>query len=392
MRRLEKISEKIEKNFEKGKPLHPFYSLFDAADTFLLTPKDITKTGSHIRDAVDMKRAMMTVIVALLPTLLFGLWNIGYQHNYSIDGSTELHILSNFWYGFLVWLPIVITVYVSGLSVEIIFAQIRKHQVAEGFFVTGMLIPLIVPPGIPLWIVSLATIFAVIFGKEVFGGNGYNFLNPALLARAFIFFAYPSVISGNKVWIADKADAFSGATPLDICKNAADAGLNANELLQQLPSIFDSFIGIIPGSIGETSKLAILLGGIILVITGVASWRIMVSTMAGGYLTALLFNLFGSGAYAAVPAHQQILMGGLLFAAVFMATDPVSSTHTRQGEIIFGLLIGILTILVRQWNQGYVEGLVLGLFLMNVLAPLIDWCVIQLNINKRKRRAIKARV
>ncbi|MDR3047072.1 MAG: NADH:ubiquinone reductase (Na(+)-transporting) subunit B [Bacteroidales bacterium] len=386
MRWLENLSEKAEKWFEKGKPLHPFYAFFDAIDTLLLTPKETTKMGSHIRDSIDNKRIMMTVIIALMPPLLFGLWNMGYQHFLSL-GITDTNIWGNFWYGFFKFLPLVITTYATGLIVEIFFAQIRGHQVAEGFFVTGMLIPMIMPPEIPLWIVSLATIFAVVIGKEIFGGNGFNFLNPALLARAFVFFAYPSVISGEKVWIADQADAFSGATPLIMCKNAAEAGLTPGELVSQLPSVMDCFIGIIPGSIGETSKLAILLGAVILVFTGVASLRIMISALAGGYVTALLFNIFGSTAYSQIPAHQQLLMGGFMFAAVYMATDPVSSTHTRQGQFIYGILIGVLTFLVRQLNQGYAEGLVLGLFLMNVLAPLIDWCVIELNINKRKKRA-----
>jgi len=379
MRWINYWSEKMEKWFEKGKPLHPFYALFDAMDTFLLTPKTLTATGSHIRDSIDMKRIMMTVIMALMPPLLFGLWNVGYQHYLSIGMS--VNFWQQFWYGFVKWLPIVITVYVSGLAVEIIFAQIRGHQVAEGFFVTGMLIPMIMPPDIPLWIVSVATVFAVLFGKEVFGGNGYNFLNPALLARGFVFFAYPSVISGDKVWIAEKADAFSGATPLAIATSA-----ETSSQLEHLPSTLDMLIGIIPGSIGETSKVAILLGAVMLIFTGVASWRIMVSVVLGGYLTALLFNIFGNSIYASVPAHQQMLMGGLLFATVYMATDPVSSAHTRIGQIIYGLLIGILTIVVRHLNRGYSEGLILGLFLMNVLSPLIDWCVIQLNIEKRKRR------
>ncbi|MDR1346203.1 MAG: NADH:ubiquinone reductase (Na(+)-transporting) subunit B [Bacteroidales bacterium] len=381
MRWIKNLSKKAEKRFEKGKPLHPFYALFDAVDTFLLTPKTITTRGSHIRDAVDMKRIMITVIVALMPPLLFGLWNLGYQHYLSIG------IHAGFWqqfgYGFMKWLPMVIVTYASGLLIEIIFAQIRGHQVAEGFFVTGMLIPMIMPPDIPLWIVSVATMFAVLFGKEVFGGNGYNFLNPALLARGFVFFSYPAVISGDKVWIAEKADAFSGATPLAIASSAEYA-----DQLLYLPSTFDMLAGIIPGSIGETSKIAILLGAFILIFTGVASLRIMISVVAGGYFTALLFNIFGTSVYASVPAYQQMLMGGLFFATVYMATDPVSSTHTRAGQVIYGLLIGGLTIAVRHLNKGYVEGLILGLFLMNVMAPLIDWCVIQLNIEKRKQRQV----
>ncbi|HPY81161.1 MAG TPA: RnfABCDGE type electron transport complex subunit D, partial [Bacteroidales bacterium] len=238
---FEKWSNKLGKQFEKGKPLYPLHSFFDAVDTFFLTPKDVTTKGCHIRDAVDMKRIMITVIIALFPPLLFGLWNIGYQHFTSL--GLEVSIWQSFLYGFLKWLPLVIVVYVSGLTVEIIFAQRRKHQVAEGFFVTGFLIPLILPPDIPLWIVAIATIFAVIFGKEVFGGTGYNFLNPALLARVFIFFAYPSVISGDNVWIAEKADAYSGATPL---------GNIMNDNLSQIPSILELCIGNIPGSIGET--------------------------------------------------------------------------------------------------------------------------------------------
>ncbi|MDR1113041.1 MAG: NADH:ubiquinone reductase (Na(+)-transporting) subunit B, partial [Bacteroidales bacterium] len=350
-----------------------------AVDTFLLTPKTITTRGSHIRDAVDMKRIMVTVIVALMPPLIFGLWNLGYQHYLSI--GMDAGFWQQFGYGFMKWLPMVIVTYASGLLIEIIFAQIRGHQVAEGFFVTGMLIPMIMPPDIPLWIVSVATMFAVLFGKEVFGGNGYNFLNPALLARGFVFFSYPAVISGDKVWIAEKADAFSGATPLAIASSAERA-----DQLACLPSTFDMLTGIIPGSIGETSKIAILLGAFILVFTGVASLRIMISVVVGGYFTALLFNIFGTSVYASVPAHQQMLMGGLLFATVYMATDPVSSTHTRAGQVIYGLLIGGLTIAVRHLNKGYVEGLILGLFLMNVMAPLIDWCVIQFNIEKRKQR------
>ncbi|MEG1556254.1 MAG: RnfABCDGE type electron transport complex subunit D, partial [Bacteroidales bacterium] len=234
---FEKWSEKLEKKFAKGKPLHVFHTLFDAVDSFILTPKEVTVKGSHIRDAIDMKRVMITVMVALLPPLLFGLWNIGYQHFLSL--GIETGFWKEFWYGFVKWLPLVLVVYASGLAVEIIFAYKRGHQVAEGFFVTGMLIPMIMPPGIPLWIVSIATIFAVIFAVEVFGGTGYNFLNPALVARAFVFFAYPSVISGDKVWIADKADAFSGATPL-----AQVAGGN----LDQLPSVMEMCIGTIPGS------------------------------------------------------------------------------------------------------------------------------------------------
>ncbi|MCQ2285295.1 MAG: NADH:ubiquinone reductase (Na(+)-transporting) subunit B [Bacteroidales bacterium] len=375
---LEKWSEKLTPYFEKGKPLHPFRALFDAADSFFLTPKSVTESGSHIRDAVDMKRIMITVMIALCPALLFGLWNIGYQHFMSIGAQVTLW--QAFWYGFLKWLPLVIVVYVSGLSVEIIFAQHRGHEVAEGFFVTGFILPMILPPDIPLWIVAVATIFAVLFGKEVFGGTGYNFLNPALLARAFIFFAYPSTISGNQVWIAESGDAITGATPLDMAHAyMADA----------LPSVFDMFIGTIPGSIGETSKIAILIGAAILLITQVASWKIMLTTIVGGFVTALCFNLFGTSVIAQIPAYQHLLLGGFLFGAVFMATDPVTAPHTQLGKYIFGLMVGILAMVIRIAGKGYAEGMMLSILLMNIFAPLIDYCVIQGNIKRRKNRKYK---
>lgn len=378
MNLFEKWSTKIGKKVEKGKPLHLFHSFFDAIDTFLLTPKDVTTHGCHIRDAVDMKRTMITVIIALFPPLLVGLWNIGYQHFSSL--GIAVSVWHSFLYGFLKWLPLVIVVYVSGLTVEIIFAQRRNHQVAEGFFVTGFLIPLILPPDIPLWIVAIATIFAVIFGKEVFGGTGYNFLNPALLARAFIFFAYPSVITGDKVWIADKADVYSGATPLGDIMNAH---------LTQLPSILELSLGNIPGSIGETSKIAILLGAFILIITRTGSFKIMLSVILGGALMGGLFNLIGTEASMQIPIYTQLLLGGFLFGAVYMATDPVTAPHTSKGKIVYGLLIGIFAILIRVANKGYPEGMMLAILLMNVFAPLIDYCVIQLNIRKRKGVAEK---
>ena len=354
--------------------MYTLHSFFDAVDSFFLTPKEVTTKGCHIRDAVDMKRIMITVIIALFPPLLFGLWNIGYQHFTSL--GLEVSIWQSFLYGFLKWLPLVIVVYVSGLKVEIIFAQRRKHQVAEGFFVTGFLIPLILPPDIPLWIVAIATIFAVIFGKEVFGGTGYNFLNPALLARAFIFFAYPSVISGDNVWIAEKADAYSGATPL---------GNIMNDNLSQIPSILELCIGNIPGSIGETSKIAILIGAFILIITRTASFKIMLSVITGGLLMGGIFNLIGTQPIMQIPAYTQILLGGFLFGAVYMATDPVTAPHTSKGKIIYGLLIGIFAILIRTANKGYPEGMMLAILLMNIFAPLIDYCVIQLNIRRRKK-------
>ena len=367
---LTNFSDRIRKHFEKGKPLHCFSSLFDAIDTFLLTPRTVTTSGSHIRDAVDLKRIMITVMIALVPALLFGLWNTGYQHYFMLGQA------STFWrcfaYGFLKWLPMVIVTYVSGLAVEVSFAQWRGKQVEEGFFVTGFLIPMIMPPDIPLWIVAVATIFATFFAKEVFGGTGYNFLNPALVARAFVFFAYPSVISGNSVWVSGATDAMTGATPLSQLMNGGEP----------VSSYLDMFIGTIPGCIGETSKIAILLGAIVLLYTQVASWRIMLSVIAGGFITGSLFHLTG---LCPVNGWQQLLMGGFLFGAVFMATDPVTATHTKTGKYIYGLLIGILAIVIRVINKGYPEGMMLAILLMNIFAPLIDYCVLQIMIKKRKK-------
>ena len=367
------LSDRIRKNFEKGRPLHCFSSLFDAIDTFLLTPKTVTTSGSHIRDAVDLKRIMITVMIALCPALLFGLWNTGYQHYLALGQA------STFWtcfgYGFMKWLPLVIVTYISGLAVEVAFAQWRGKQVEEGFFVTGFLIPMIMPPDIPLWIVSVATIFSVFFAKEVFGGTGYNFLNPALMARAFVFFAYPSVISGNAVWVSEATEAITGATPLAPLMNGGE----------QTASFLDMFIGTIPGCIGETSKIAILIGATLLIYTQVASWRIMLSVIAGGFVTGALFHLTG---LSPVNGWQHLLMGGFLFGAVFMATDPVTATHTQSGKYIYGLLIGILAIIIRVINKGYPEGMMLAILLMNIFAPLIDYCVIQIKIKKRKQNIL----
>lgn len=367
---IEKIGNKLEPKFEKGKPLHCFHSLYDAVDTFLLTPKEVTTEGSHIRDAVDMKRIMITVMIALAPALLFGIWNIGYQHFLSQG------LGMNFWrcllYGFLKWLPLVIVTYVSGLTIEVIFAQRRGHQVAEGFFVTGFIIPMIMPPDVPLWIVAIATAFSVLFAKEVFGGTGYNFLNPALVARAFVFFAYPSVISGDAVWISEAADAISGATPLALAMNGT---------MEQMPSLADLFIGTIPGCIGETSKIAILLGALLLIYTQVASWKIIFSVLLGGLATGALFHATG---ICPLYGWQHLLMGGFLFGAVFMATDPVTAAHTNAGKYVYGFLIGVLAIVIRVINKGYPEGMMLAILLMNIFAPLIDYCIVQLKIRKRK--------
>ena len=350
-----------------------FNALFDAIDTFLRTPATVTDGRCHVRDAVDMKRIMITVMIALVPALVFGWWNVGFQHFrvlYNCDDCATLW--QCLWYGFLKWLPLVIVTYVSGLGVEVLFAQIRKEEVAEGFFVTGFLIPMIMPPDVPLWIVAVATIFAVLFGKEVFGGTGYNFLNPALLARAFVFFAYPSVISGDQVWISGN-DAVTCATPLAFVMNGHP---------ETVPSTAALFFGDIPGCIGETCKLAILLGAAILLFTQVADWRIMIPVFIGGYVTAVICKLTG---LCPIAAHDQLLMGGFMFGAVFMATDPVTATHTRNGKYIYGLFIGILAILIRTLNKGYPEGMMLAILLMNIFAPLIDWCVVQTHIKRRRK-------
>ncbi len=371
--------DKIKPNFEKGGKFPWLHSTFDAFETFAFVPKTTTSSGAHFRDAIDMKRTMTMVILALMPALLFGTYNIGFQHFHSIN--PELSFFEGFWdnllYGIIKILPIVVVSYVVGLSIEFGFAQWRKHEVNEGFLVTGMLIPLVMPPDVPLWQVALATAFAVVIGKEVFGGTGMNFLNPALLARAFLFFAFPSSMSGDNVWIAQKADAFSGATPL------AEMMMGA-----ELPStsFWDMFLGIMPGSIGETSAVAILLGAAFLLITGVGSWRIMLSVFMGGALMGLTFNLFGSNPYTQIPFYYHYVMGGFMFGAVFMATDPVTAAQTNKGKWIYGILIGVMAVLIRVVNPAYPEGMMLAILLLNVFAPLIDYYIVDANIRKRMKR------
>jgi len=312
----------------------------------------------------------------MVPALLFGIWNTGHMH--FVSHGIEADLWDKAWFGLLKVLPIIVVSYVSGLAVEFIFAQIRHHEVNEGFLVSGMLIPLIMPVDVPLWMVSVATVFAVIFGKEVFGGTGMNILNPALTARAFLFFAYPSHMSGDKVWIAEKADAYSGATPLA----DAAAGNTAN-----IPDAWSMFIGTIPGSIGETSTLAILLGGFILIFAGVGSWRIMFSVFAGGMAMGLIMNAFAVNAFMEIPAWHHLILGGFAFGAVFMATDPVTACQTFTGKYIYGFLIGFLAVLIRVFNPAYPEGMMLAILFMNVFAPLIDHYVVQANIKRRLNRA-----
>jgi Na+-transporting NADH:ubiquinone oxidoreductase subunit B len=303
------------------------------------------------------------------------MWNIGHQHFLSIAVTQDNWTM--FFYGFLKMLPIIIVSYVVGLGLEILFAQIRHHEVNEGFFVSGLLIPMIVPPETPLWEVAVAVAFAVVFGKEVFGGTGMNIVNPALIARAFLFFAYPGNMSGEHVWISDMGDAISGATPL----GKALVGNFSN-----MPSTYDMFMGNIPGSIGETSTLMILIGAAILLITGIANWRVMFSVFAGGYIMGLLFNLWGLNEYMHLEAYKHLLLGGFAFGAVFMATDPVTSAQTNKGMFIYGFLIGVIAILIRVFNPAYPEGVMLAILLMNVFAPLIDYYVVEANIKKRLKR------
>lgn len=358
------------------------HSTFEALESFLFVSNQVTTKGAHIRDALDMKRAMSVVVAAAVPALLFGMWNTGYQHNLSV--GLEADLWENFVFGFLKVLPIIVVSYVVGLGIEFAVAQIRGHEVNEGFLVSGILIPLIVPVDVPLWMVALATAFAVIIGKEVFGGTGMNILNPALTARAFLFFAYPSWMSGDTVWIEglakgqDVIDGFSGATPL---ANAA-AGM-----FEKIPSVWEMFLGTIPGSIGETSVIAILIGAVILVATGMGSWKIMFSMTAGGLAMGLLFNAFAANPYMEIPAWHHLILGGFAFGAVFMATDPVTAAQTERGKWIYGFLTGFLAILIRVLNPAYPEGVMLAILLMNVFAPLIDHYVIEANIKKRRLRA-----
>jgi len=380
MKFLRDFLDKQKPHFTKGGRFEKLHSTFDAFETFLFVPNKVTSSGAHIRDAIDMKRTMIVVVLSLIPALLFGIWNVGYQY-YASHGMAY-----DFWpiigFGLLKVLPILVVSYVVGLAIEFAFAQSRGHEVNEGFLVSGILIPLVMPPDVPLWMVALATAFAVIIGKEVFGGTGMNILNPALTARAFMFFAYPSEMSGDKIWIAEKADAFSGATPL--------GHLLVNEV-DKLPTNLSMFMGTIPGSIGETSTLAIILGGLVLVITGVGSLRIILSVVAGGIGMGLLFNLWGANEYMNIPAYQHLLMGGFAFGAVFMATDPVTAAQTAKGKLIYGFLIGVMAILIRVFNPAYPEGMMLAILLMNVFAPLIDHYVVQANIKKRLKR-VKAAV
>lgn len=382
MNALRKYIDKIKPNFEEGGKLHAFRSVFDGFETFLFVPNTTTKVGVSIHDSIDSKRIMSFVVIALIPALLFGMYNVGYQ-NYMAAGANG-SFLELFTYGALAVLPKVVVSYVVGLGIEFIVAQWKNEEIQEGFLVSGILIPLIVPINCPLWILALATAFAVIFAKEIFGGTGMNIFNVALVTRAFLFFSYPSEMSGESVWVAKDTifglgntlpDGFTAATPLGL----AGAGQPIDTSLQ------DMVIGLIPGSIGETSVIAIALGAIILLWTGIASWKTMFSVFIGGGLTAALFHAVNPE-LSPLNWYEHIFLGGFCFGAVFMATDPVTSARTEQGKYIFGFLIGVVAILIRVLNPGYPEGMMLAILLMNIFAPLIDYFFVQSNINKRAKR------
>ena len=386
MNGLRNLVDKIKPTFEKGGKLGFLHSTFDAFETFLFVPNTVTKRGTHVRDCVDLKRVMIMVVLALVPAMLFGIWNTGYQHNLAFGlnwGFTDIVL-----YGLAKVLPLYVVAYLVGLAIEFVSAQIQGHEVNEGYLVSGMLIPLIVPVDVPLWMLAIAVAFAVIIGKEVFGGTGMNIWNPALLTRAFLFFSYPSKMSGDTVWTGGVArfmeegtafqcgnglvDGFSGATPL------ADPTLANLE-----PKLMDMIIGTIPGSVGETSVIAILLGAILLIWTGVASWKIMFSSILGGLAIGYLGQAVGA---TDLPGYYQLIMGGFLFGTVFMATDPVTSAQTECGKWIYGFLVGALAVTVRLWNPGYPEGMMLAILLMNTFAPLIDHYVIESSIKRRAKK------
>ena len=385
MNSLRKKLDKLKPHFEEGGRFSKLRSVFEGFESFMFVSDKVTFRGSHIRDSIDMKRTMTVVIIALVPVLLFGAFNTGLQHFRSV--GAEVGILKSFWFGFLKILPLIIVSYVVGLGIEFIAAQIRGHEINEGYLVTGLLIPLIVPVDIPLWMLALAVAFAVILGKEIFGGTGMNIFNPALLARAFLFFSYPAWMTGDNVWTEglttgkNVIDGYSGATPLSLCA----AGDTAN-----LPSFLDMFIGTIPGSVGETSTIAILIGALILIVTGIGSWKIMVSVFGGGLAMGLLLNAISANTYMELPFYYHFVMGGFAFGAVFMATDPVTGSQTEKGKWIYGFLIGVLSIFFRVLNPAYPEGVMLAILLMNLFAPLIDYFVIQSSIKRRLRRALVA--
>ena len=382
MKALRKYLDKIKPNFEEGGKLHAFQSIFDGLEKFLFVPNTTSTVGTHIHDSIDSKRIMSMVVIAALPALFFGMYNVGYQ-NYLLAGKlAEASFFNVFFFGFLAVIPKVLVSYIVGLGIEFAWAQWKHEEIQEGFLVTGILIPLIIPVNCPLWILAIAVAFSVIICKEIFGGTGMNIFNPALCARAFLFFSYPSKMTGDSVWVAtnsilgfgnDLPDGFTAATPLGEIGVGADVPY----------TITDMITGFIPGSIGETSVIAIAIGAIILLWTGIASWRTMGSVFAGGIITAVIFNSLDM---TPISWYEHIVLGGFCFGAVFMATDPVTSARTSFGQYVYGALIGAMAIIIRVMNPGYPEGMMLAILFANMLAPLIDYCVVQTNINKRMKR------
>jgi Na+-transporting NADH:ubiquinone oxidoreductase subunit B len=399
LKSLRNFLNRIKPAFEEGGKLSALRSVFEGIETFLFVPNETSKSGVHIHDSIDSKRTMTVVILSLVPALLFGMYNTGYQHYLAI-GIAETHVMT-FLYGLLAVLPKIVVSYAVGLGIEFIVAQIRKEEIQEGFLVSGILIPMIVPIDTPLWMIAVATAFAVIFAKEVFGGTGYNIFNVALVTRAFLFFAYPAAMSGDKVFVrtADifglgagtPVDGFTGATPLGQIATASKeliGSFQVTDALNRPLSTMDMIVGLIPGSIGETSVIAILIGAAILLFTGVASWKTMFSVFAGGAAAVFGFNLIGTTVAMTVSPLEHLILGGFVFGAVFMATDPVTSARTETGKYIFGLLVGAMAIVIRVLNPGYPEGMMLAILLMNTFAPLIDHFVVESNVKRRLKRVV----
>ena len=385
MKSIRKYLDKIKPNFEKGGRFQYLGSVFEGFESFLFVPNTTSKCGAHIHDAIDSKRVISFVIIALLPALIFGMYNIGYQNALVAGHLSDATFLGMFFYGMLQMLPKILVSYIVGLTIEFAWAQWKHEEIQEGYLATGILIPMVIPVNCPLWCLALACAFSVIFCKEIFGGTGMNFVNPALAARAFLFFSYPTVMSGDNCWVAKDeilglgyqiADATTAATPLGAIVQNPDIQIDT----------MAAVTGLIPGSMGETSFIAIALGAVMLLWTGVASWRIMLSVFVGGGITAALFHSCGA---SPLTAFQQIVLGGFAFGAVFMATDPVTAARTETGKWIYGFLIGVVAVVVRVMNPGYPEGMMLAILLMNACAPLIDWCVVERNISRRTKRLKK---
>ncbi|MCI6724766.1 MAG: NADH:ubiquinone reductase (Na(+)-transporting) subunit B [Bacteroidales bacterium] len=385
MKSIRKYLDKIKPNFEKGGRFQYLGSVFEGFESFLFVPNTTSKCGAHIHDAIDSKRVISFVIIALLPALIFGMYNIGYQNALVAGRLSDATFLGMFFYGMLQMLPKILVSYIVGLTIEFAWAQWKHEEIQEGYLATGILIPMVIPVNCPLWCLALACAFSVIFCKEIFGGTGMNFVNPALAARAFLFFSYPTVMSGDNCWVAKDeifglgyqiADATTAATPLGAIVQNPDMQIDT----------MAAVTGLIPGSMGETSFIAIALGAVMLLWTGVASWRIMLSVFVGGGITAALFHSCGA---SPLTAFQQIVLGGFAFGAVFMATDPVTAARTETGKWIYGFLIGVVAVVVRVMNPGYPEGMMLAILLMNACAPLIDWCVVERNISRRTKRLKK---